>query len=85
MDNQKRYQAYWKKNVSVIRNLLIVWATVSFGVVICLGDVLSDIRFFGVNLSFWFAHQGAIIVFVLLILYYAWKMDKIDKEYGVEE
>ena len=85
MENKKDVKEYWRKNVSLIRKLLIIWAVVSYGIVIIFGDVLSNIKFFGVNLSFWFAHQGAIITFVCLIAYYAWRMDKLDKEYGVEE
>jgi putative solute:sodium symporter small subunit len=83
--NDKSMKQYWKRNVALIRNLLIIWAVVSYGIVILLGDVLSNIPFFGVNLSFWFAHQGSILTFVGIVAFYAWRMDKLDKEFDVEE
>jgi putative solute:sodium symporter small subunit len=81
----ERQKEYWKKNVALIRNLLIVWAGVSFVPAIFFAETLHQVQFFGVPLAFWFAQQGSIIVFVGLIFYYAWRMDKLDQEYGVEE
>lgn len=85
MENNDRMKEYWKKNVTLIRNLLILWAAVSYGVVILFGEFFSSIRFFGINVGFWFAHQGSILTFVAIVAYYAWRLDRLDKEYEVEE
>ncbi len=76
---------YWKKNVSLIAILLFFWALVSYGFSILLGDVLSKVPFFGVTLSFWFAQQGSIFTFIILLLIYALRMDHLDKKFNVEE
>lgn len=81
----EKQQAYWKANTALIRNLLIIWALVSFFAAIIFAKPLAAIPFFGVPLSFWFAHQGSMIVFVCLIFYYSWKMDVLDREYDVHE
>jgi putative solute:sodium symporter small subunit len=81
----ERQKEYWKKNVAIIRNLLIIWAAVSFVPAIFFAEALHKIQFFGVPLAFWFAQQGSMVVFVGLIFYYAWRMDKLDQEYEVEE
>ncbi len=78
-------QAYWKANVSLIRNCLIVWAFVSFGLGILFRPLLSSIKVGGSDLGFWFAQQGSIYVFLFLIFFYAWRMNAMDKKYGVEE
>lgn len=78
-------QGYWKANTSLIRNLLIVWALVSYVLGILLAEPLNAIRLGGLPLGFWFAQQGSIYVFVILIFYYAWKMDQLDRQYGVHE
>ncbi len=76
---------YWKANVRTIIGCLIVWATVSFGFAILLRPLLTGISVGGTDLGFWFAQQGSILVFLVLIFFYAWRMNKIDREYGVEE
>lgn len=78
-------EGYWKANTSLIRNLLIVWALVSYVLGILLAEPLGAIRLGGLPLGFWFAQQGSIYVFVILIFYYAWKMDQLDRQYGVHE
>lgn len=77
--------AYWKDNISLVLKLLAVWFVVSFGCGILFVDVLNNIQFFGFKLGFWFAQQGAIYMFVLLIFVYVYKMNAIDKHYGVDE
>lgn len=79
---RKKPKTYWKENIAIIRNILIVWFLVSIAAGIIFANPLSKISFFGVNLSFWFAQQGSIIIFVLLIFYYAWRMDRLDKSYA---
>jgi putative solute:sodium symporter small subunit len=81
----EKQRAYWQKNTKLIRNLLIIWALVSYGAAILLAVPFSGIQFFGVSLAFWFAQQGSILVFIGLIWYYAVKMDKLDKEFGAKE
>jgi putative solute:sodium symporter small subunit len=65
--------------------LLVVWFVVSFGCGILLVDVLNNIQIGGYKLGFWFAQQGAIYTFVVLIFVYAKKMAALDIEHGVDE
>jgi len=71
--------------VSLMVKLLVVWFIVSYGCGIMLFDVLNSIQIGGYKLGFWFAQQGSIYVFVVLIFYYARKMGQLDREFGVEE
>ncbi|MGQ9735585.1 MAG: DUF4212 domain-containing protein [Thermaceae bacterium] len=80
-----RIEEYWKANTSLIRNLLIVWALVSYVFGILLVEPLNNIRLGALPLGFWFAQQGSIYVFVALIFYYAWKMDQLDRQYDMHE
>ena len=81
-DNNK---AYWRANVSLLSKLLVVWFVVSFGCGIILVDWLDQFSLFGFKLGFWFAQQGAIYVFVVLIFIYAWRMKIIDRQFGVSD
>jgi putative solute:sodium symporter small subunit len=76
---------YWKKNLRLMVVLLIVWFAVSFGAGILFVEQLNEIVIGGFPLGFWFAQQGSIYTFILLILIYALRMDKLDDEYGVSE
>ena len=76
---------YWAANIRIIAISLIIWAVVSFGFGIVLRPMLSGIAVGGTDLGFWFAQQGSILVFLGLIFFYAWRMNKLDKEHGVEE
>ena len=78
-------QAYWKANLNLIRICLVIWALVSFGFAILLRPLVSGISVGGTDLGFWFAQQGSILVFLLLIFFYAWRMNRLDKQYGVDE
>ncbi len=84
MDDRQR-QDYWRRNLRLMGILLVVWALVSFGAGILFVDALNNISFIGYPLGFWFAQQGSIIVFVILIAIYVWRMDKLDAEYGIDE
>ncbi|MGY0400308.1 MAG: DUF4212 domain-containing protein [Ostreibacterium sp.] len=77
--------AYWKANIRLILILLIIWFAVSFGAGILFVDQLDKVHIGGFPLGFWFAEQGAIYIFILLIVYYTYKMNKLDKQFGVEE
>ena len=76
---------YWKANLRLIKWSLVIWALVSFGFGILLRPLLSGIKVGGTDLGFWFAQQGSIIVFLALIFFYAWRMNSLDREHGVDE
>ena len=78
-------KGYWAANVRIILISLVIWALVSFGFGILLRPMLSGISVGGTDLGFWFAHQGAIYVFIILIFFYAWRMNKLDREFDVDE
>ena len=84
MDADHR-RSYWKRNVRLMTVLLSIWALVSFGFGIILAEPLNRIVIGGYPMGFWWAQQGSIIVFVLLIAFYVWRMDKLDAEYGITE
>ena len=84
-DDKANAAAYWKANVSLITWSLEVWALVSFGFGIILRPMLMGISIGGADLGFWFAQQGSIITFIAIIFHYAWRLNKLDKEFGVEE
>ena len=83
--NQEKAQEYWRRNLSLMVKLMVIWFVVSFGCGIILVDFLNQFQFGGYKLGFWFAQQGAIYVFVALIFYYTRKMAQLDKEFGVDE
>ena len=71
----------WKQNLKYLSILLTIWFVVSFGFGILLVDELNTIRIGGFKLGFWFAQQGSIYVFVILIFIYIRIMNKLDKKY----
>lgn len=79
--NKIKSEAYWKKNLKYLVILLSIWFSVSFGFGILLVDELNQIQFFGFKLGFWFAQQGSIYVFVILIFVYIYLMNKLDKNF----
>ena len=83
--NEQQAQEYWRRNLSLMVKLLVIWFVVSFGCGILLVDVLNQVQIGGFKLGFWFAQQGSIYVFVALIFYYAKKMGDLDREFGVDE
>ncbi len=85
MADQPSDNAYWAANLKVIKISLVIWALVSFGFGILLRPMLAGIKVGGTDLGFWFAQQGSILVFLALIFFYAWRMNKLDAEHGVEE
>ena len=85
MSDNTENNAYWKANVRLILWSLVIWALVSFGFGILLRPMLSGIAVGGTDLGFWFAQQGSILVFLGLIFFYAWRMNQLDKEHGVDE
>lgn len=81
----KNTDLYWMENKRLILRLLFLWFLVSFVFSILLVEPLNSITFFGFKLGFWFAQQGSIIAFVLLIFYYIRKMDAIDSKHKVHD
>ena len=84
-ENNEKAEGYWRENLRLVLGLLAIWAAVSFGCGILLVDVLNEIHFMGFKLGFWFAQQGSIYVFVILIFVYVRLMNKLDKKYGFDE
>lgn len=84
-EQQKNASAYWKENVKYLSILLAIWFLVSYGCGILFKDALNEIRLGGFKLGFWFAQQGSIYVFVILIFVYVRLMNKLDKKYGYDE
>lgn len=78
-------QNYWKINLKYLVVLLSIWFMVSFGFGILLADQLNQIRFGGFKLGFWFAQQGAIYVFVILIFVYIYLMNRLDEKFKNEK
>lgn len=78
-------KTYWATNIRIITVCLVIWAIVSFGFGIVLRPLLSGIPVGGTDLGFWFAQQGSILCFLALIFFYAWRMNRLDREYGVDE
>ena len=85
MARENELQAYWKQNLKYIAILLSIWFTVSylFGIVIV--DQLDSIKIFGFPLGFWFANQGAEVIFCILIVVYVQLMNRLDRKYNVFE
>jgi len=86
MNNKKeKASAYWKENIRYLILLLTIWFLVSFGAGILFREALNEFRLGGFKLGFWFAQQGSIYVFVILIFIYVKLMNKLDKKYGYDE
>lgn len=83
--SESRLSDYWHANLKFLGGLLVVWFAVSFGAGIIFADTLDQYTFLGFPLGFWFAQQGAIYVFVVLIFVYVMGMSRIDRAYGVED
>ena len=83
--SQENLEGYWQANLRLLAQLLCVWFAVSFGCGILLADWLDQFSFFGFRLGFWFAQQGSLYVFILLIFYYARKMAALDREFNVDD
>lgn len=76
---------YWRANIALLTRLLAVWFAVSFGAGILFVEQLNAIEFFGFKLGFWFAQQGSIFVFVVLIFVYAARMHALEEKFGLTD
>ncbi|WMI67146.1 MULTISPECIES: DUF4212 domain-containing protein [Mangrovimonas] len=85
MNNKERSKAYWKENIRYVLILLAIWFAVSYGAGILLKEELDAIKIGGFKVGFWFAQQGSMYVFVVLIFVYVRLMNKLDKKYGYDE
>ena len=85
MTGNDKNRAYWKKNLQYLGTLLSVWFIVSYGCAILFVNYLDKIKIGGFRLGFWFAQQGSIYVFVVLIFIYVCLMNRLDKQYGASE
>ncbi|HTN49039.1 MAG TPA: DUF4212 domain-containing protein [Burkholderiaceae bacterium] len=84
MQLTERHRQYWSRNLKITGVLLFIWFLVTF-VMGYFAIPLSEISFFGWPLSFYMAAQGSLIIYVMILYYYAKKMRQLDVEYGVDE
>jgi len=82
---ERNFQNYWKTNIKYVSILLGIWFIVSYGCGILFAETLNQIQIGGFKLGFWFAQQGAIYVFVVLIFVYVYLMNRLDRKYDVDE
>lgn len=83
--SERDLKGYWKKNLKYLGILLSIWFIASYGLGILLAPTLNEITVGGFKLGFWFAQQGAIYTFVVLIFVYVYLMNKLDREFKVQE
>ena len=84
-ENNSSGAAYWKANLRLVAILMVIWAVVSYGFGIVLRGPLDAIPVGGVGLGFWFATQGSIYTFLILIFVYVVQMNKLDRQFDVHE
>ncbi len=77
--------AYWRANLRLVAICLTIWFICSYGFGVLFVEQLNRIRIGGFQLGFWFAQQGSIYIFVALIFFYAWRMNRIDRQFDVHE
>ena len=82
---EQRKEDYWKANIRLVLGCLLAWFAVSFGCGILLVDFFNQFQIGGYKLGFWFAQQGSIFSFLILIFFYAIRMNALDRRYGVSE
>lgn len=85
MAEHPHHRRYWRANLRLIGILLVVWAVAGFVLPIFLVDVLNRIPLGGFKLGFWFAQQGSIVIFILVILTYVLCAERLDRRFRVEE
>lgn len=85
MDHDENMETYWRTNLKYVGILLGIWFLVSFGFGVLLVEPLNAIRLGGFRLGFWFAQQGSIYVFVVLIFVYVWLMNRLDRRHDLRE
>ncbi len=84
VENRAKDRRYWRANLRILGALLLIWFFSAFGLGIFLVEPLNQFRIAGFPVGFWFAQQGAIYIFILLILVYARWMDRVDERYHAD-
>jgi putative solute:sodium symporter small subunit len=84
-DSKDKARSYWRANLRLMAILLTIWFVVSFGAGVLFVDELNSIRIGGFKLGFWFAQQGSMLTFVVLIFVYVFRMNTIDRAHGVDQ
>ena len=79
----ENHQRYWRKTLKMTSVLLAIWFAVTFGITFFARDL--NFNFFGWPFSFWMGAQGSLIVYVAIVWFYAWYMNKLDNQHGVAE
>ena len=82
--NSNEQKHYWKVNIRIMSILLSIWFLVSFGLSIIFVDKLNELNLFGFKFGFWWAQQGSIFTFVILVFVYSILMNRVDREYRKE-
>ena len=82
---KENHSAYWKANLRLVSICMFFWFLCSYGFGILFVEMFNNIQIGGFKLGFWFAQQGSIYIFVILIFFYAWRINKIDQKYNVHE
>jgi putative solute:sodium symporter small subunit len=83
MELTEKHKEYWRKNVRITIVLMVIWVAITYVVGFYAREL--SFNFFGWPFSFWVGAQGALALYVVLIAFYAWYMNKLDQEYGVAE
>jgi putative solute:sodium symporter small subunit len=83
MELSEKHKEYWRKNVRITMVLMVIWALVTYVIAFYAREL--SFNFFGWPFSFWVGAQGALVIYVAMIGFYAWYMNKLDQEYGVAE
>ena len=83
----ERDKQYWATNLRLIITCVCIWAVVSYGFALTLRPLLMSLPFGfgGVDLGFWFSQQGSVLTFLALVFFYSWRMNRLDKEFGLED
>jgi len=84
-EQQSDHTAYWRTNIRIVIALLSIWFFVSYVLGILAVDWLNQFSLGGFPLGFWFAQQGSIYLFIVLVIVYAVWMEKVDKQFGVND
>jgi len=85
MSDDPAHKRYWRTKMTLVLALLAVWFTAGYILPILLVEQLNQVQIGGFKLGFWFAQQGSIVIFVLLILTYVLVVDRLDRRFGVAE
>ncbi len=84
-DTSEAEGAYWRDNIRLLVSLMAIWFACSFGAGILFRDFLDQFMLGGYPLGFWFAQQGSIYIFIALILFYSWKIHRIEQRYHLDD